>query len=80
MLKLVKKGKNLLLRIIDKGGFPNPDSLPRVQPPPTRVAFYAKDKIMALDAPWKGAYGEFLRNAAGEIAWLRMFSRVHPRE
>jgi CubicO group peptidase (beta-lactamase class C family) len=67
----------LMLQSISHGGFPTPDSLPGESPPPTRLAFWDADKIIALDHPFKGARGEFLRNADGSIAWLRFGSRVH---
>jgi hypothetical protein len=60
-----------------KGGFPTPDSPPGEAPAPTRLAFYAEDKFVALDEPLKGSRGEFLRDAAGSIAWLRVGGRVH---
>jgi CubicO group peptidase (beta-lactamase class C family) len=67
----------LMLQSIPKGGFPTPDSPPGEPPPPTRLAFWDADKIIALDDPFKGARGEFLRKADGTIAWLRFGSRVH---
>jgi CubicO group peptidase (beta-lactamase class C family) len=67
----------LMLQSIPKGGFPTPDSPPGDTPPPTRLAFWAADKIIALDDPFKGARGEFLRNAEGSITWFRFGSRVH---
>jgi len=49
-------------------------------PPPTRVAFYARDRIVALDGELANAKGEFLRNPDGRVAWLRVSGRVHRRE
>ena len=60
-----------------KGGFPTPDDPPGETPPPTRLAFWGEDKIIGLDEPFKGARGEFLRNADGSISWFRFSSRVH---
>jgi len=67
----------LMLQSIPHGGFPMPDSPPGEAPPPTRLAFWDADKIIGLDDPFKGARGEFLRNADGSIAWFRFGSRVH---
>ena len=68
----------LMLQSISKGGFPTPDTPPHGEPPPpTRLAFWGADKIIALDDPFKGSRGEFLRNADGTIAWFRFGSRVH---
>jgi CubicO group peptidase (beta-lactamase class C family) len=69
----------LMLQSIPHGGFPMPDSPPGEPPPPIRLAFWAADKIIGLDNPFKGARGEFLRNVDGSIAWLRFGSRVHAR-
>jgi CubicO group peptidase (beta-lactamase class C family) len=67
----------LMLQSIPYGGFPTPDSLPGEPPPPIRLAFWAADKVIALDNPFKGARGEFLRNVDGSITWFRFGSRVH---
>jgi CubicO group peptidase (beta-lactamase class C family) len=68
----------LMLQSIPKGGFPTPDTPPHGEPPPpTRLAFWDADKIIALDDPFRGSRGEFLRNANGSIAWFRFGSRVH---
>jgi CubicO group peptidase (beta-lactamase class C family) len=75
--ELTVQAGNLMLLSHPKGGFPTPDAPPGETPPPTRVAFYAEDKIIALDDPFKGARGEFLRNPDGSIAWFRFGSRVH---
>jgi hypothetical protein len=68
----------LMLQSIPKGGFPTPDTPPHGEPPPpTRLAFWYRDKIIGLDEPFKGARGEFLRKADGTIEWFRFGSRVH---
>lgn len=67
----------LMLQSIPKGGFPTPASPPGEIPPPTRLAFWGTDKIIALDDPFKGSRGEFLRNTNGAIAWFRFGGRVH---
>jgi CubicO group peptidase (beta-lactamase class C family) len=67
----------LMLQSIPKGGFPTPDSPPGATPPPTRLALWGVDKIIALDDPFKGSRGEFLRDADGKIVWFRFGSRVH---
>jgi CubicO group peptidase (beta-lactamase class C family) len=67
----------LMLQSIPHGGFPTPDAPPGKPPPPTRLAFWAADKVIALDDPFKGSRGEFLRKADGSIAWFRFGSRIH---
>jgi CubicO group peptidase (beta-lactamase class C family) len=37
------------------------------------------DRIRLEDGPEAGAFGEFLRDAEGSPAWLRVFGRVHVR-
>jgi CubicO group peptidase (beta-lactamase class C family) len=61
--------------------FFTPETPPDPEPiPPVRLAFYAEDHVIALDEPYKDAYGEFLRDAAGQVAWLRFGGRVRARE
>lgn len=71
----------LILQVTNKGGFPTPaDPPPPTQPPPVRAAFYAPDKIFLRDDPYQDYHGEFLRDEKGEIAWLRIFGRVHRKQ
>ncbi len=48
-------------------------------PPPARVGFYARDRMILVDGPYKGAKAEFLRGPEGGIRWLRM-GRVYARQ
>jgi hypothetical protein len=49
------------------------------QPPPQRYGFYAKDRLLQIDGPNAGEPGgEFVRDAAGRPAWLRV-GRIHRR-
>lgn len=74
-------GDQLILQMIAKGGFPTPETPPNPEPiPPTRLRFYADDRIIALDEPFQDAYGEFLRDSTGQITWLRFGGRVRARE
>ncbi|MBK8989331.1 MAG: serine hydrolase [Chloroflexi bacterium] len=68
----------LLLQVIPKGGFPDVDSPPEPAPPPTRLAFFQPDRVIALDRPLTGDKLEFLRDGDGRIVWLRT-SRLHKR-
>lgn len=72
-------GETLEIRLISRGGFPHRDSPPRPVPPPMPAVFYAEDKIMVTDGLSKGLRGDFGRNEAGAISWLRMASRVRMR-
>jgi CubicO group peptidase (beta-lactamase class C family) len=69
----------LMLQMTPKGGFPTKDSPAPPAPPPTRLALYGDDRVIALDEPFADARGEFLRNRDGSIAWLRIGGRVHAR-
>lgn len=51
---------------------------PPPPPPPMRVGVYARDRLLILDGPYKGFRAEFLRDAGGSVAWLRLGGRVHP--
>lgn len=56
----------------------NPDD--EVAPPtPTRLVFRDADRVQALDPPYTGHRGEFVRDAAGAIAWLRWDGRLARR-
>jgi CubicO group peptidase (beta-lactamase class C family) len=76
-IELTVQDGSLMLISHPKGGFPTPDAPPGETPPPTRLAFWSEDKIIALDEHFKGSRGEFLRNPDGAIAWFRFGSRVH---
>jgi hypothetical protein len=52
---------------------------PRPPLPPTPLAFFQDDKIVALEGPLHGIRGEFLRHPSGSIAWLRLSGRLHRR-
>jgi CubicO group peptidase (beta-lactamase class C family) len=46
----------------------------------TRLAFRDPDRVVALDAPYKGNRGEFIRDDTGTIEWLRWDGRIARRE
>lgn len=48
-------------------------------PPPVRLAFVEEDRVVGLDAPSRGARGEFVRAADGTIEWFRWGGRIHRR-
>ncbi len=79
-IDLSMRDGELILQLTERGGFPLPSSPPSpTQPPPVRAAFYANDKIFVLDDPFKDGHGEFLRDANGEIEWLRLGGRIHKK-
>lgn len=78
-LELYLDGEQLMARQIPHGGFPDIDSPPSPEPPPSRMAFFAADCLIALDPPIINMKAEFLRDATGRIEWLRT-SRLHRKQ
>ncbi len=70
----------LVLQLTPKGGFPTKDSPAPPAPPPTRLALCGQDEVIALDEPFKGTRGEFLRDPDRIITWLRIGGRVNRRD
>jgi CubicO group peptidase (beta-lactamase class C family) len=77
--EMVIKDNSLVMSQTPKGGFPKKDSPPGPTPPPSRLAFIGKDRVLALDEPFKDTQGEFLRNDDGKIAWFRFGGRIRQR-
>jgi len=75
-VRLSVNGGELWQEWLPKGGFPEPDSPPRPGPPPTRLAFEARDKAIALDGPSEGSASDFLRDDGDEICWYRFGGRL----
>lgn len=69
----------LVLQVTDNGGFPSHDSPPRPSGVATQLAFESADSVVACTPPGGGERGEFLRDPAGEIEWLRLRGRLHRR-
>lgn len=78
-LELYLEDEHLMVRSIPKGGFPDKTSPAPPAPPPSRAAFIAPERIIALDPPLIDTEAEFLRDESGRIAWLRT-SRLHRRQ
>jgi CubicO group peptidase (beta-lactamase class C family) len=72
-------GNHLVIQVNPKGGFPVKDSPPHPTPPPVRFGLWKSDHIIALDPPLKGSRAEFVRDARGEIAYLRLSGRLAKR-
>jgi hypothetical protein len=78
-VELFLRDGELILQATNKGGFPIPTAPPQTQPPPVRAAFYGDDRLFILDDPFKDTNCQFLRDAKGELEWLRIFGRVHKK-
>jgi CubicO group peptidase (beta-lactamase class C family) len=79
-LEISVRDEGLWLQSHPHGGFPYKDSPPGPLPPPVRLALFEDDRVIALDEPLKDSKGEFLRGAAGAIAWLRFGGRIARRQ
>ena len=77
-VQLSVRDGDLVLETVRRG---NPlDTQPEPPwPPAVRLAFRGEDKVVALDPPFKGSRGEFLRHPDASIAWLRWGGRIHAR-
>lgn len=76
-LKL-EKGQ-LVLHHIPLGGFPRPDTPPGPAMPPVRLKFYAKDNLVGLDEPYKGALADVIRDEQGRVEFFRIGGRAHKK-
>jgi CubicO group peptidase (beta-lactamase class C family) len=63
----------------DLGGFPTPDSPPGPQQPPYEVYFFTEDRWRVAEGPYKGLVGHFIRDADGNVVWLRVGGRLARR-
>lgn len=70
----------LVGQVIYKRGFPTKDAPPPPPPPPTAVGLCEKDRLLALDGPFKDAKAEVIRKPDGSVGWLRMSGRLHVRQ
>jgi CubicO group peptidase (beta-lactamase class C family) len=72
-------GEHLVYHHIPLGGFPAPDSPPGPAMPPMRFAFYARDNLIGLDEPYKGALADVIRNPKGRVEYFRVGGRAHKK-
>ncbi len=70
-IKLYVADGRLMVQVIPNGGFPDADSPPSPAPPPSRLAFFEPDRVIALDHPLTNTKAEFIRDDSGRIVWLR---------
>jgi hypothetical protein len=74
-----QEGDRLLIQTIQKQGFPTPATPVPPPQPGVPYAFYAKDRLIAVEGPTKGARAEIIRLPDGSIGWIRAGSRVSRR-
>jgi CubicO group peptidase (beta-lactamase class C family) len=77
----VRRGTKLAELVLEHHARPpEPGRWAPLPPGPIRLAFYAKDRVVALAPSLQaGLRGEFGRDAAGRVAWLRWGGRLAPR-
>lgn len=69
----------LLIKEEPRPGFPTPHTPAGPSVPAVKAVFVGPDRFMVLDEPRKGEIGDFVRNADGQIAFLRIGGRANPR-
>jgi len=79
-LELGILGGKLIAQMTYKGSFPTKDVPPPPAPPPTSLALCEKDRLLALDGPFKEMKIDVVRQPDGAIGWLRVGGRIHRRE
>lgn len=79
-LELRLAGEDLLLVVGPRPGLdPPPNGWPPF-PPPARCAVVGDDELFVLDEPLRGGRVQLLRDAAGEVEWLRYGLRLYAPE
>jgi hypothetical protein len=53
---------------------------PPVEQRPVPMVFYAADRAIGREAALKYSRMEFLRDAQGQVVWLRLQGRIHARQ
>jgi hypothetical protein len=74
------RGERLIAEEVPTGGFPTEDTPPAPARPPYTLAFIEEDRLVVIDGKSKGEKVELIRDATGEIKWLRKGSRLHIKE
>lgn len=74
------EGDALLIKETPKGGFPTPNAPPPPTPDAVRAMFCGEDEIVIIEGISKDKRATFIRNEAGQIAYLRIWGRLHERE
>lgn len=72
-------GGKLIAQVTNRGGFPTKDTPPRPSPPPMSLGLTGSDQLSVLDGPLQGNRLEVIRQANGDIGWIRFGSRIHPK-
>ncbi|MFZ1400953.1 MAG: serine hydrolase domain-containing protein [Candidatus Promineifilaceae bacterium] len=72
-------GGRLIGQQVQRRGFPDQHTPPPPPPPPATLLPTGKDQFVISDGPMARAEVHFIRNAEGEIGWLRLGLRAYQR-
>ena len=72
-------GGRLIGQQVQRRGFPDQHTPPPPPPPPATLLPTDKDQFVIADGPMQRAEVQFIRNADGEIGWLRLGLRAYKR-
>lgn len=73
-------GDTLVAQDVYTGGFPTEDTPPPPAPPPYRIGFTDIDRLVILDGVGKDVEGQVIRDKSGDLNFLRLGGRLHPRD
>lgn len=73
-VEVTAQSGQLMLRLIQKQGFPSPDANISPPGPPVAYGLYTEDRIIQIGSPQRG---EFIRKPDGTVGWLRIGGRIH---
>ncbi len=80
-LKVRKKGAQLTIQSIPKGGFPSPDSPPTGPALPAGVlAFESDNRATVLDGGLMGSRVEVIHDAQGQVRFMHVGGRAHAKK
>jgi hypothetical protein len=79
VVELSVEGGNLLLSSRPSERIARLREIQPAIPVPVRLGFTDEDSVLALNAPFEGNKGEFLRDREGNIEWFRWGGRIARR-
>ena len=75
-IELEPEDGGLKATLMLKGGFPTPETPPPPPYPPGQLVFHEGERVSGV-GEFRGARGEFLRDADGKIEWFRFGGRLY---
>ena len=79
-IELRMDGGELMAKIRNVGGFPSDGHDAEGETAPAPIARCGADELLVLDGPHKHTRADIIRDASGEILYLRFGSRLHVRQ